>query len=35
MNFGPQTSQPDSFVILEAALANRINLVDTANAYAW
>jgi aryl-alcohol dehydrogenase-like predicted oxidoreductase len=33
MNFGPQTSEPDSHAILDAALDHGINFVDTANRY--
>lgn len=33
MNFGPQTSEPDSFAICDAALAHGINFIDTANVY--
>jgi aryl-alcohol dehydrogenase-like predicted oxidoreductase len=33
MNFGPQTSEPDSFEILDAALDAGVNFVDTANQY--
>ena len=33
MNFGPHSSEADSHVILDAAVANGINLVDTANVY--
>ena len=33
MNFGPQTSEPESFAILSAALEAGINFVDTANQY--
>jgi aryl-alcohol dehydrogenase-like predicted oxidoreductase len=33
MNFGPETSEPDSFRILDAALEAGINFVDTANQY--
>lgn len=35
MNFGPQTSEADSFAIMDYALAQGINFIDTANAYAW
>jgi aryl-alcohol dehydrogenase-like predicted oxidoreductase len=35
MNFGPQTSEPDSHKILDAAAAAGINFVDTANVYGW
>lgn len=33
MNFGPRTSEPDSFAILDAALEAGINFVDTADQY--
>ena len=33
MNFGPQTSEADSFAIMDAALAQGINFFDTANVY--
>lgn len=33
MNFGPRTSEPDSFEILNVALNAGINFVDTANQY--
>ena len=33
MNFGPQTSEADSFAIMDAALAQEINFFDTANVY--
>jgi aryl-alcohol dehydrogenase-like predicted oxidoreductase len=33
MNFGPQTSEPDSQVIMDAAHDRGINFFDTANAY--
>ncbi len=33
MNFGPRTSEADSHGILDAALENGINFVDTANGY--
>ena len=35
MNFGPQTTEPDSHQILDAAAAAGINFVDTANVYGW
>jgi aryl-alcohol dehydrogenase-like predicted oxidoreductase len=35
MNFGPQTTEPDSHKILDAAAAAGINFVDTANVYGW
>jgi NDP-hexose 2,3-enoyl reductase len=33
MNFGPQTSERDSFAILDAAVGAGINFIDTANQY--
>lgn len=35
MNFGPQTTEPDSFAIMDAALEKGINFFDTANVYGW
>jgi aryl-alcohol dehydrogenase-like predicted oxidoreductase len=35
MNFGPQTSEPDSFRIMDSALERGINFFDTANVYGW
>ncbi len=35
MNFGPETSEEDSHHILDTALAEGINFVDTANVYGW
>src|SRR5271157_5187866 len=35
MNFGPQTSQEDSFTIMDQALELGINFFDTANVYGW
>jgi aryl-alcohol dehydrogenase-like predicted oxidoreductase len=35
MNFGPQTSEPDSFKIMDRALEMGINFFDTANVYGW
>jgi NDP-hexose 2,3-enoyl reductase len=35
MNFGPQTTEPDSFAIMDRALEHRINFFDTANVYGW
>lgn len=35
MNFGPQTTESDSFQIMDSALANGINFFDTANVYGW
>jgi len=33
MNFGPRTSEADSFAIMDAALADGVNFFDTANVY--
>ncbi len=35
MNFGPQTSEPDSYAIMDKALDLGINFFDTANVYGW
>jgi aryl-alcohol dehydrogenase-like predicted oxidoreductase len=35
MNFGPETSEADSFAILDRALEHGINFVDTADVYGW
>jgi len=35
MNFGPETSEEDSFTIMDRALAEGINFFDTANVYGW
>ena len=35
MNFGPQTSEPDSFEIMDRALEHGINFFDTADVYGW
>ncbi|MBS2017275.1 MAG: aldo/keto reductase [Deltaproteobacteria bacterium] len=35
MNFGPQTTEPASFEIMDRALAEGINFFDTANVYGW
>jgi aryl-alcohol dehydrogenase-like predicted oxidoreductase len=35
MNFGPQTSEPDAFKIMDRALEMKINFFDTANVYGW
>ena len=35
MNFGPQTSEPDSHAIMDRALEHGINFFDTANVYGW
>jgi aryl-alcohol dehydrogenase-like predicted oxidoreductase len=35
MNFGPQTSEADSFAIMDRALEHGINFFDTADVYGW
>ena len=35
MNFGPETSEPNSFRIMDRALEHGINFFDTANVYGW
>jgi aryl-alcohol dehydrogenase-like predicted oxidoreductase len=35
MNFGPETSEADSFKIMDRALELGINFFDTANVYGW
>lgn len=35
MNFGPQTTEPDSFAIMDRALEHGINFWDTADVYGW
>lgn len=35
MNFGPETSEADSFTIMDRALDLGINFFDTANVYGW
>ena len=35
MNFGPQTTEEDSFQIMDHALAQGINFWDTADVYGW
>ncbi|MEV0730401.1 aldo/keto reductase [Polymorphospora sp. NPDC050346] len=35
MNFGPQTTEPDSFAIMDRALEHGLNFYDTANVYGW
>jgi aryl-alcohol dehydrogenase-like predicted oxidoreductase len=35
MNFGPETSETDSFRIMDHALEHGINFFDTANVYGW
>lgn len=35
MNFGPQTTEPDSYAIMDRSLELGINFFDTANVYGW
>lgn len=35
MNFGPETTEPDAFAIMDRALEHGINFFDTANVYGW
>jgi aryl-alcohol dehydrogenase-like predicted oxidoreductase len=35
MNFGPLTTEPDSYAIMDRALELGINFFDTANVYGW
>ena len=35
MNFGPQTTQEDSFKVMDRALEHKINFFDTADVYGW
>ncbi|WP_447971897.1 aldo/keto reductase [Nitrospira sp. M1] len=35
MNFGPETTEPDSFAIMDRALELGVNFFDTANVYGW
>ena len=35
MNFGPETSEPDSYAIMDRAHEIGINFFDTANVYGW
>jgi NDP-hexose 2,3-enoyl reductase len=35
MNFGPKTTEPDSFTIMDRAVEHGINFFDTANVYGW
>jgi aryl-alcohol dehydrogenase-like predicted oxidoreductase len=35
MNFGPETTEPDSFAIMDKALELGFNFFDTANVYGW
>ena len=35
MNFGPETTEADSFTIMDRALEQGINFFDTADVYGW
>jgi len=35
MNFGPKTTESDSFTIMDRAIEHGINFFDTANVYGW
>jgi hypothetical protein len=35
MNFGPETSEEDSYAIMDRALDEGVNFFDTANTYGW
>lgn len=35
MNFGPKTTEPDSYAIMDRALDEGINFFDTADVYGW
>ena len=35
MNFGPQTTEPDSHALMDKAIDAGINYFDTANVYGW
>ena len=35
MNFGPETSEEDSYAIMDKALEVGVNFFDTANVYGW
>ena len=35
MNFGPETSESDSFAIMDRALELGLNFFDTADVYGW
>src|ERR1051325_5468472 len=35
MNFGPHTSEEDSYAVMDKALDEGINFFDTANVYGW
>ena len=35
MNFGPETSEEDAFAIMDRALDEDVNFLDTANVYGW
>ena len=35
MNFGPETTEADSFAVMDKAIDLGINFFDTANVYGW
>jgi NDP-hexose C3-ketoreductase / dTDP-4-oxo-2-deoxy-alpha-D-pentos-2-ene 2,3-reductase len=35
MNFGPKTTEDDSYVVMDRALEHGVNFFDTANVYGW
>ena len=35
MNFGPETTEPDSYKIMDSALDSGVNFFDTADVYGW
>jgi NDP-hexose 2,3-enoyl reductase len=35
MNFGPKTTEPDSYAIMDRALEHQLNFFDTADVYGW
>ncbi|HVQ88808.1 MAG TPA: aldo/keto reductase, partial [Actinomycetes bacterium] len=35
MNFGPQTTEPDSHAVMDRAIEHGLNFFDTANVYGW
>src|SRR5258705_655668 len=35
MNFGPETTEADSFTVMDKAIELGINFFDTANVYGW
>ncbi|MEO8397722.1 MAG: aldo/keto reductase, partial [Chloroflexota bacterium] len=35
MNFGPYTTEPDSYALMDDALDKGVNFFDTANVYGW